>query len=330
MTIVLTDHLDLIATAVDALDASGTPYRTMPDGLTGEEVAERVGDADVLIIGILPFPRAAIEKLSRVGLMIRCGIGVDVIDVTAATEHGVWVANIPDYCVAEVADHALLCILAAARQVRHFQGELGRGRWATLDYVPVHRLEGRTLGLIGLGRIGAAVATRAAGFGLRVIASDPLVPDARFAEAGARRVDLPELLASSDIISIHTPLTTDTRHLIGTEAIERMKHGVVIVNVSRGPIVDLNALDAALQSGRVGAVGLDVVEGEPSPDFAHPIFDRPNAFITPHVAWYSLDARREMGEKAAGEALRYLRGEPPVNAINPSARRLATPGRPRS
>jgi len=323
--IVLTDRIDLISNVTDALDAGGLRYEALPDGLSADEVADKAADADVLILALLAFPRSAIERLRHVGLLIRLGIGVDLIDVDAATERGIWVANVPDYCVDEVADQAVLVMLAGVRQTRRFQEQLGR-HWAKLDFPAVHRLRGRTLGIIGLGRIGSAVAHRALAFGLEVIATDPYIAASRFAEVGARRVDLAELISVSDIISIHTPLTAETHHLLDGAAFRSMRDGVVIVNVSRGPLVDLQALDDALERGKVEAAGLDVVEGEPSPDMTQPIFGRSNVFVSPHIAWYSLDARRELGQKAVDEAVRYMRGERPLNLVNPIARSAATPG----
>jgi phosphoglycerate dehydrogenase-like enzyme len=325
--VVVTDSAELLRPAIETFASEGEPIEVMPDGLTGEQVAERAADAEVLVIGIMHMRRPAIEKLpDTVGLLIRCGIGVDVIDVAAATDHGIWVANVPDYCVEEVADHTVLLMLSAARQLRHFEHSWHEGRWASLDYKPVRRLAGQTLGLIGLGRIGAEVARRARGFGLNIIAADEYVPAERFASVGAERVTLDELFERSDIISLHAPLGAGTQHLLNAAAFAKMRDGVVIVNASRGGLIDHAALDAALESGKVRAAGLDVLEGEPTPDLAAPLLQRPNVIVTPHVAWYSQDARRELGIKAAQEALRYVRRERPRNLINPDAR--SAPGTP--
>lgn len=321
--VVATDAGDLLRPAIETMHAAGEEIEVYPDGLTGEQAAERAADAEVLLIGLLHMRRPAIEKLRNVGLMIRCGIGVDVIDVDVATERGIWVANVPDYCVEEVADQAMLLLLGAARQLRHFEQSWREGRWAALDYPPVRRISGQTLGIVGLGRIGTQVARRASGFGLNVIAVDPYIPAERFSAVGAERVELPELLERADIVSLHVPLNAETRQILDAEAFARMKDGVVVVNVSRGGLLDLAALDAALESGKVGAAGLDVLEGEPQPDLAAPLLQRRNVLVTPHVAWYSQDARRELGVKAAEEALRYIRGERPRNLINPDARSVA-------
>ena len=322
--VVVTDSAELLRPAIETFEAEGEPFEVLPDGLTGEEAAERAADAEVLVIGLLHMRRPAIEKLRNVGLMIRCGIGVDVIDVDVATERGIWVANVPDYCVEEVADHTVLLLLAAVRQLRHFERSWHDGRWTGLEYPPVRRLAGQTLGLVGLGRIGAEVARRAQGFGLKVIAADDYVPAERFGAAGAERVSLDELFERSDIISLHAPLLAETQHLLDAGAFAKMKDGVVIVNASRGGLIDHAALASAVESGKVRSVGLDVLEGEPTPDLGAPLLQRPNVLVTPHVAWYSQDARRELGVKAAQEALRFVRGERPRNLINPDAR--STPG----
>ncbi|MDQ6884323.1 MAG: C-terminal binding protein, partial [Candidatus Dormibacteraeota bacterium] len=261
----------------------------------------------------------------RVGLIVRCGVGVDAIDVAAATEHGVWVANVPDYGIQEVADHAMLLLLAAARHLNHFQESWPVNGWASTQYPAIRRLRGRRLGIIGLGRIGSEVAIRARGFGLEVVATSPHLNDARLSELDVEGVPLDELLETSDIISLHTPLTTKTTHLLDGAAFGKMKRGVIIVNTARGALIDLNALQAAVDNGTVAAVALDVLEREPFPDLSMPFLKNPNVTITPHVAWYSEDAVRELGVLAAEEALRYLRGEPPRAVLNPEARPRSHP-----
>jgi D-3-phosphoglycerate dehydrogenase len=174
--VVATDAGDLLRPAIETMHAAGEEIDVFPDGLTAEEAAERAADAQVLLIGLLHMRRPAIEKLRSVGLMIRCGIGVDVIDVDFATERGIWVANVPDYCVEEVADQAMLLMLGAARQYRHFEQSWREGRWAALEYPPVRRLSGQTLGIVGLGRIGTQVAQRARASGSMSSRAIPTCP----------------------------------------------------------------------------------------------------------------------------------------------------------
>ena len=328
--VVIADSADLIGSALDTLREAGATFRILDEGLGDAELATQAGDADVVLTVVRAIRRPVLERLQRVGLVVRCGIGVDLIDIDAASDLGIWVANVPDYCVEEVADQALMLLLSAARQARHFELSWHEGRWASLDYPAVRRLRGLTLGIVGLGRIGTQVARRAPAFGLKVIATDPYIPDERFSAVGARRVEMAELLASSDIISLHLPLNGETRHILDAGAFEAMKPGVVIVNVSRGGLIDTTALEAAVDGGQVAAVGIDVIEGEPAPDFSQPLVGRRNVFMTPHVAWYSQDSRHELGILAAQEALRYLRGESPRSPLNLAARERATPAPPAS
>ena len=278
-------------------------------------------DAPAVIIGLLPFRGPEIAALRRTGLLVRAGIGYDIIDVEAATDAGIWVANVPDYCVDEVADHALLLLLSASRRLTELERVWHAGAWVNPGLVPpVHRIRGRRLGIVGFGRIGRAVAQRARGFGFEVVAHDPLVADDVLRAAGVEPVGLDELFATSDAITLHSPLTPDTRFLVGADRLARVKPGLVLVNTSRGGLVDLAALEAALDDGRIAAVALDVLDDEPAPDLTRALFQRPNVLLTPHLAWYSIEARRDLALQAAEEAYRYVSGERPLNIVNPEAR----------
>jgi D-3-phosphoglycerate dehydrogenase / 2-oxoglutarate reductase len=291
-----------------------------PDGLSPDEVAERVADADVLLAGIVPFPASALGRLRRVRLIMRCGAGVDSVDVAEATRRGIAVANVPDYCVEEVADHTLLLLLAASRHLEAFRAQVGARPWIELEYPPVRRLHGRRLGLVGFGRIGARVAVRAAGFGLEVVVHDPFADPLRVAEAGARPVALDELLATTHLVSLHCPLTPETRHLLSGAAFARMQPGSVLVNTSRGGLVDLDALEAAMRAGVVAAAGLDVLDGEPTPPLDHPLLQRPEVIVTPHVAFYSVDSQAELGRRVVEDVERFAAGLPPRSLVIPEAR----------
>jgi D-3-phosphoglycerate dehydrogenase len=316
--VAIADSAELLESAVDVLHLAGVRVRILADDLSDEALISGIGDARVVLIGLRKFDRSLINRLENPGLLVRCGVGVDVVDVIAATDRGIWVSNIPDYCVSEVADHTLLLILAACRYARLFHQQVIIGEHWRSDVLPsVKRIRGRTLGLVGLGRIGSEVGLRARAFGMRVIASDPYATPSRFRRVGAETVSLPELLASADIISLHVPLTAKTRHLLDDRAFSTMRAGTIIVNTSRGGLVDLAALDRALEMGIVGAAGLDVVEGEPNPDLSHPLFARFNVFVTPHVAWYSMEARTELGVRAAEDAIRFLAGKRPRSLVNP-------------
>ncbi|TMD08121.1 MAG: C-terminal binding protein [Chloroflexi bacterium] len=319
-SVVITDSAAMLQAAIATLDAGGTTYECLPDGLTPEEVAARSADADVLIVTFVPLRKPAIRLLRRVGLIVRCGVGVDGIDVEAATEQGILVANVPDYAVQEVADHTMLLLLAAARRLNHFQRSWPEKGWASVEFPAIRRLQGRRLGIVGLGRIGSQVALRARAFGMAVVAYSPHLDAARLTELGVAGLPLDELFRTSDVISLHAPLTLETRHLLDERAFAQMRRGVIIVNTARGGLIDLNALQSAIDQGIVGAVALDVLEREPFPDLSLPFLRDLNASITPHVAWYSDDAVRELGVLAAEEALRFLRGQPLRAALNPEAR----------
>jgi phosphoglycerate dehydrogenase-like enzyme len=264
--------------------------------------------------------KPALRLLRRAGLIVRCGVGVDAIDVMAATELGILVANIPDYAVQEVADHTLMLLLAAARDLNHFQRTWQKKGWTSVEYPAIRRLKGRRLGIIGLGRIGSQVALRARAFGMEVAAYSRHLDRARLTEIGVTGLSLDELLRTSDVITLHTPLTVETTHLLDERAFGLMRPGVIIVNTARGGLIDLAALQSAIDRGTVGAVALDVLEREPFPDLSLPLLHHGNVSITPHVAWYSQDAVRELGVLAAEEALRFLRGEKPRAVLNPEAR----------
>lgn len=317
-TVAVTDSSDLLAAGVQRLEREADlDVRVLPWGLTPIEAARQVADAQAILIGIMPFPAEAIDELKATGLIIRCGIGVDIVDIDRAAKRGIRVANVPDYCCTEVADHTLMLLLMAVRRARHFQSAWENDRrWAEQVYEPVPRLAGRTIGLVGIGRIGSLVAQRAQGFGMNVIAVDSAIADTRLTEMGVQRATFDEVLAESDIVSLHLPMNAVTSHIIDRAALAKMRPGSILINTSRGGLVDLDALGGALASGRLAAAGLDVVEGEPTPDPAHPVLAHPNAIVTPHVAWYSTDARQDLGVKAAENAIGFVRGESALHVVN--------------
>jgi D-3-phosphoglycerate dehydrogenase / 2-oxoglutarate reductase len=317
---VITDSQAMLEAAVATLEQAHVSYELLPEGLEPDEVAIRSADADVAIVTFVPFQRPAIMSLRRIGLIVRCGVGVDLIDIDAATERGIWVANVPDYAVHDVADHTMLLLLSAVRHLNHLQRSWPAKGWGAVDYPEIRRLGGRRLGIVGLGRIGSQVALRARAFGMEVVANSPHITEAQLKELGVKGLPLDELLVTSDVISLHTPLTPQTRHLLNESAFSKMKRGVVIVNTARGGLIDLTALQAAIDRRIVGAVALDVLDREPFPDLTMPFLHNSNVTITPHVAWYSREAVRDLGVLAAEEALRYLRGEPLRAVLNPEAR----------
>lgn len=319
--VVVTDSRALLEPGIESLRARGIEVEVLPDAVTGAEAASMAADAPAVIIGLLSFRGPEIAALRTTGLLVRAGIGYDIIDVEAATDAGIWVANVPDYCVDEVADHALLLLLSASRRLTELERVWHAGAWVNAALVPpVHRIRGRRLGIVGFGRIGRAVAERARGFGFEVVAHDPFVGDEVLRAAGVEPVGLDELFATSDAITLHCPLTPDTRFLVGAERLAQVKPGLLLVNTSRGGLVDLAALETAVDDGRIAAVAVDVLEDEPEPDLTRPLLQRPNVLLTPHLAWYSIEARRALAMQAAEEAYRYVSGERPLNIVNPEAR----------
>jgi D-3-phosphoglycerate dehydrogenase / 2-oxoglutarate reductase len=319
--VVVTDSSALLDPGIAWLRDRDVAVDVMPEGSTGSEAAAMAADCPVAIIGLLPFRAPEIAVLRRTGLLVRAGIGYDIIDVESATAAGIWVANVPDYCVDEVADHAILLLLSAWRRSRELERVWRAGAWVDPDLVPpVHRIRGRRLGVVGFGRIGRAVAQRARGFGFEVVAHDPVVADETLIAAGVTPIALDSLFETSDAITLHCPLTPETRHLVDADRLAKVKPGLVLVNTSRGGLVDLAALDAALDDGRIAALGLDVLEDEPDPDLSRPLFRRPNVLLTPHLAWYSLESRRDLAVQAAEEAYRFISGRRPRNLVNPGAR----------
>lgn len=315
--VTITDSFDLLAPAADFLRRAGVTVRELAADVDPHEAAEQASDSDAVIVGVMPFDEPGLARLAqgRVRLIVRAGIGYDNVNVSAAHRHGIEVSNVPDYCTDEVADHTLLLLLAAERRLTTVR-ELGMTDWSVAARLPaVHRLGGRVLGIVGFGRIGQKVARRAAAFGYEVVAHDPDLPERTFAEHGVRSVELDDLLRQSDAITLHCPLTPGTTHLIDRARLARTKPGAVLVNTSRGGLVDLDAVDEAVESGVLASVALDVLDGEPDPPLAHPLLRRPEVLVTPHVAWYSLDARHALAIKSAEEALRSVRGEPLRSAI---------------
>ena len=268
-------------------------------------------DADALLVCYAKLPGDLIRELTRCKVIGRTGLGVDNIDLAAARERKITVTYVPDYCMDEVSDHAMALLLALARKVAYANSLVQGGRWEMAAVAPIHRLKGRTLGLVGFGNIPRALGPKAKAFGLRVLAYDPFVPRDVFASLGVEGVSLDELLASSDFISVHAPLTPQTRGLIGASAFAKMKPNALVINTARGPLIDEKALIAALDSGRIGGAALDVLETEPPPKDSA-LIGRPNVVLTPHTAFYSVEALEELQAKCATDVARVLSGQPPV------------------
>jgi len=283
---------------------------------TAEDVARAAADADGLLVQYARVDDAALAALPRVRVVVRYGVGVDTIDVEAAARRGVWVANVPDYGTQEVSDHALALLLALARGVVRQDREVRAGRWDVNAVRPLRRLPELTLGVVGLGRIGAALARKARAVGFGVVGHDPRgLPD-ELRALGVREVALDELWGAVDALSLHLPLTAETHHLLGEEALARLRPGALVVNTARGGLVDGAALLRALEDGRVGGAGLDVLEREPPGEEERALVTHERVVATPHAAWYSEESERVMKTEAAREVVRVLRGERPRSPVN--------------
>jgi D-3-phosphoglycerate dehydrogenase / 2-oxoglutarate reductase len=259
-----------------------------------------------------------IEAAAGCHVISRYGVGHDNIDLDAATRAGILVTYVPDYCADEVADHTLALLLAAARKMLVASQSVRAGDWR----VPrggIHRLSGQRLALIGLGRIGRKVAERATAFGLNVIGYDPMVEEWDL-PAVERMDSLEDALVDADFVSLHAPLTADSYHLIDADAIALMRRTPILINASRGGLVDLDAIMRGLDDGRLAGVALDVVEPEPLPSY-HPLRGDPRAVVTPHMSYYSEEAQAELQRSAADEVLRALSGQPPRCPLNLTALR---------
>jgi D-3-phosphoglycerate dehydrogenase len=279
-----------------------------------DELVGLAASADAMLVCFAsvgaPILRAAAENGCAV--IARYGIGVDNIDIATATELGIRVTNVPDYCLEEVADHTMAMLLAAARQLVAANLGVREGGWA-IPHGDVHRIRGRRLALLGVGRIGRRVVERALPFGLEVVGYDPFLAEP---VDGLRQVgSAAQAVREADFVSLHAPLTEETHHLLGEGLIGEMRRAPVVVNTSRGPLVDPDAALDALESGALAGVALDVTEVEPLPE-DHPLRTHPRAIVTPHMAFYSVEAERELQERAADEVARALGGEPARSPVN--------------
>jgi len=305
--------------------------QTHESGLMG-----KIEDADALIVfHTIKVSALSIQRLQKCRAIVRCGVGYDNVDLAAAGEKGIYVCNVPDYGTDEVADHAIALMLACARGLTFTERRLRKTLvpWNYLAATPLRRLAGSTLGIIGLGRIGTATALRAKALRMKVVANDPYLADGYDKALGVPLLSLDELLAVSDVVSVHTPLNPETTGIVGAPQLARMQPHAILVNTARGKCVDAGAVAEALKTRKIGGAGLDVLPDEP-PGAEHPIVklwqqeDPPvNLILTPHNAFYTEQSREEMRTKAALEVRRILLGEKPRNPVNLEFLKGGSPGR---
>jgi len=280
---------------------------------TEDEVIEAAKDAYGIINQYAPITRRVIESLKRCKVIARYGVGVDNIDIEAATEHKIIVANVPDYCIDEVSTHTMALILTCARGITLLNSKIKEKRWDFTLAKPLFRTKGKTLGLFGLGQIARAVAQKASGFGFKVIAYDPYISKVN---KNIKLVEFSVLLSDSDFISIHSPLTDKTRHSFGENELKKMKKTAYLINTARGPIVDEKALYQALKNRWIAGAALDVMEKEP-PNWGNPLLKLENVIISPHISFYSEESYIELKTKVAEAVCSVLKGELPKAMVNP-------------
>ncbi len=287
-----------------------------------DETIAACRDAHVVLDTSAKITRKVIGELANALAICRYGVGVDTVDIPAATEHGIIVANVPDFCFDEVADTAMSLILSVPRKVHRLNALVHQGVWNKEVARPVHKFRGATLGLFAFGNIARNVCRKAAAFGFRILACDPYLTAERVREYPVTLVDFETLLRESDLISVHAPLTDETRHQFNEAAFRRMKTSAFFFNLGRGPIHDQPALTRALAEGWIAGAGLDVLEKEP-PDPADPILKLDNVVFTPHYASYTEEAYQELQRKTGENAAAVLRGQFPKYLVNPEVKATA-------
>lgn len=274
-----------------------------------EETLEAVRGAHAVLNNFAPMTHRVMAAMAPGAVVVRYGVGVDNVDLAAAKALGVRVCNVPDYGVEEVADHAAAMTLALARKLDHYGTGIRNGEWKIAQMVDgVRSLRDTTVGLIGLGRIARAFASRMAAFGCTLVGYDPYVTNQQAREVGIEPMSRAEVIACANVLSLHVPLTPETRHVIDAEAIAKMPRGAILINCSRGGLIDETALAAALVSGQLSGAGLDVFEKEPLPADS-PLRSAPHLLVSPHAAFFSDASVDALQRLASEEALRGLRGE---------------------
>ena len=291
------------------------PTYRMSKSVNADDIVAVAREADAVLVTYAKLTREVLTQFTRCKAIGRFGLGVDNIDLVTAKEKGIAVNYVPDYCIREVSDHAMALLLALIRKIPLSNKLVQSGRWEMPAVVPIRRIEGTVLGLVGFGHIPRLVAPKAQAFGVKVIAYDPYAKPEIFRAAGVEGVDFDTLLKTSDYVSMHAPLLPATRGMMNAAAFAKMKKGASIVNTARGPLIDEPALIVALDSGQVGGAGLDVVTAEPLAKDS-PLLGRDNVIISPHTAFYSIEALTELQVKCASDVARVLNGEKAVYPIS--------------
>ncbi|MBS1850508.1 MAG: C-terminal binding protein [Acidobacteria bacterium] len=305
--IVITDHgFPDVRIEQEIVTAAGFDF-SAASCKTSEDVITATTDADGLLVQWAPITREVISKLKRCKIIVRYGVGVDNVDLEAAKQYGIAVCNVPDYCVNEVADHSMALAMSLVRQLGPVEKRLRSGTWKIVPVGPMPACREMLFVTAGYGRTAQAVLRRAKAFEFQVAACDPFTPDSVLQEHGVRRLSAEEMFAQADVLSLHCPLSAETRHLVNAQRLAQMKRTAILVNTARGELIDTQALADALNRGLIAYAGLDVFEKEPLPP-EHPLFGCANAQLTSHVAWFSESSLPTLRRLAAEEAVRGLQG----------------------
>lgn len=281
-------------------------------------LADIIGDYDGVLTNFGELTRPVLQAARRCKIVARYGIGYDNVDVSTATEEGILVTNVTGYCADELAEHAIGLLFACARKIALLNQNIKRGEWDRTKAIPIHAIQGRTLGIVGYGSSARALAWRARGLGMKLLVCTRHPDPEELARWEARPVGLSDLLAGSDFVSLHLPLTAETHHLIGEAQLRQMRPEAFLINVARGPLVDEQALYRALSEGWIASAGVDVMESEP-PDWGNPLLPLPNFVVTSHAAFYSEESIARLQELATRQVAMVLRGERPTFLVNPEA-----------
>ncbi len=284
--------------------------------LSGAEEAKQVlKDADAVLVNLFPLTKEIIGCMDKCKVISRYGVGYDNVDVDAAAEKGIWTARVPDYSLEDVSDHALALLLGSVRKTAYRDRMIRQGKWNLHKDWPCFRIAGKTLGLIGFGAIAKTLFRKVGGFGLeKVLAHDPYVDPKEIAEMGAEAVSLEKLIKTSDYISIHAPLTENTKGMIGADQFSAMKDNCILINTSRGPLVNEEDLYSALKNGQISGAGIDVYHTEPL-ESKSPLRELDNIILSDHAGWYSEESIVELKTKAARNILAVLKGEKPIYPV---------------
>ena len=321
MRIVVTDYIepDLDWEEKQVAALGGTLESYQMKSASSAKLAGTLSGADIAIVNMAKIDSTVLDGMKKCKLIIRHGVGYDNIDIPAATERGIQVCYVPDYCADEVAEQAIMLLLATYRkfgkQIESMSSSIRKGEWDFSEMGGVKRVRGKRGGLIGCGRIGSRVLTIMRSLGLEVMVSDPYLTKHQQEELGVKTVSLEQVLSEADLISIHCSLDDSTRHLIGERELSLMKKDAVLVNTARGPLVDANALAKVCREGRLAGAGIDVFESEP-PKENFELIGLENVILTPHLSWFSEDAAWEIRKKIIEDVERHVKGEPPRFPLN--------------